>query len=609
MPSQPLIVLKFGSSILTSEAAIPVAVHEIYRWYRRGYRVLAVVSALGRTTDKLIAQANEYSAAPDPAHLASLLAIGESTSAALVALALDRAGVPASILDPSRISLTTRGDTLDSEPCSVDTTQILAALEDRAVAVVPGFFGRLHDGRTALLGRGGSDLSALYLGHALGAKCRLVKDVDGLYEADPNRPPVSGPRPRRYEAISYEDALAIDGRIVQHKAVRFARSLNLSFEVSSPQSERLTVVGPGATRLETTPAVPVRPLKVALLGLGTVGLGVYRELASFPDLFEVTHVAVRNVDKHAGNAPPEILTDDPWEAVESEADVIVEAIGGRFPAFDLLARALERGKHVITANKAVVANDGAALRHKADEAGVSFEHSAAVGGGAPFIEAVRRFNDSSTIRCVEGVVNGTTNYILDLLLKGSTLDSAIVAAQTAGFAEADPTTDLNATDAAHKLAILAAEALGERVDPAAIDRDSLIGLDPARVRSAAACGCTLRLVARAHRAGSTISTTVRLQSLPKDHPLAGATNEWNRLLIHTTDGATSLISGRGAGRWPTAESVLSDLFDVARVASREPARRPVKVATVSSAPLAPTTAPPAPTTATSRPRVRQPSSN
>ncbi len=140
--------------MLTSEAAIPVAVHEIYRWYRRGCRVIAVVSALGRTTDKLIAQAREYSADPDPAHFASLLATGESVSAGLVGLALDRAGVPATILDPARISLATRGDVLDSEPCSVDTGAILGALEQHPVAVVPGFFGRLADGRTALLGRG-----------------------------------------------------------------------------------------------------------------------------------------------------------------------------------------------------------------------------------------------------------------------------------------------------------------------------------------------------------------------------------------------------------------------------------------------------------------------
>jgi homoserine dehydrogenase len=567
VPLNPVIVLKFGSSVLTSEAAIPNAVHEVYRWYRRGFRVIAVVSALGRTTDKLIAQAKEYGAEPDPAHLASLLSIGESTSAALVALALDRAGVPAAVLDPARIDLRTRGDTLDSEPCSVDTGEILAALEDRPVAVVPGFFGRLADGRTALLGRGGSDLSALYLAHALGARCRLVKDVDGLYERDPNQP---GPRPRRYEVISYNDALAIDGRIVQHKAVRFARALNLPFEVSSVQSERTTVVGPGPSRLEAVPAQPARPLRVAILGLGTVGLGVYRELLACPELFEVTRVAVRSVAKHAANAAPEVLTDDPWEAIESDCDVVVEAIGGRFPAFDLLARALELGKHVVTANKAVVAHDGAALAQLAKDKGVAFTYSAAVGGAAPLLETVRRLSEAPAIRCVEGVVNGTTNFILDRLLAGEPLDDAIRAAQLAGFAEADPTTDLNGTDAAHKLVILAQEALGERVDPATIDRDSLVGLDPARVRSAAACGCTLRLVARAHRSGSTLSTTVRLQQLPKDHPLAGATNEWNRLLVHTTDGTSTLVCGRGAGRWPTAEAVLADLFDVSRLAPPTP---------------------------------------
>src|SRR6185436_364106 len=124
-------------------------------------------------------------------------------SAGLVGLALDRAGIPASVLNPERIGLTTRGDVLDSEPHAVDAEEVARALEDRPVAVVPGFFGSLADGRTALLGRGGSDLSALFIAHALQAKCRLIKDVDGLYESDPNKP---GARPRRYAAISYDDA-------------------------------------------------------------------------------------------------------------------------------------------------------------------------------------------------------------------------------------------------------------------------------------------------------------------------------------------------------------------------------------------------------------------
>jgi homoserine dehydrogenase len=179
---------------------------------------------------------------------------------------------------------------------------------------------------------------------------------------------------------------------------------------------------------------------------------------------------------------------------------------------------------------------------------------------------VRRLSGSHGVRCVEGVVNGTTNFILDRVLKGESFLDAVGAAQAAGFAEADPTTDLDGTDPSHKLAILATEVVGTPIEPASIDRDSIVQLDPARVRSAAACGCVLRLVARAHRSGSQLSTTVRLQTLPKDHPLAGATNEWNRILIHTTDGATTLVSGRGAGRWPTTEAVLADLFDIARLA-------------------------------------------
>lgn len=564
----PVIVLKFGSSVLEAETSIPIAVHEIYRWYRRGYRVLAVVSAIGRTTDKLIAQSREYCAAPDPAHLASLLATGESVSAALVALGLDRAGVPASVLDPRRIGLRTRGEVLDSTPCAVDVRALRAALEDRPVGVVPGFFGALEDGRTGLLGRGGSDLSALFLAHALGARCRLVKDVDGLYEADPNRPG-SGPRPRRYASISYDDALAIDGRIVQHKAVRYAKGLGLGFEVAAAQSSAATIVGAGPTVLDTGVAARERPLRVALLGLGTVGLGVYRELISDPDRFTVTRIGVRDVEKHRDHAPPELLTDDPWEVVESGADVVVEAIGGRFPAFDLLVRALESGTSVVTANKAVVAADGRALRVRAEESGLAFVHSAAVGAATPCIEAATRLAASAGVRSIEGVVNGTTNFVLDRLVKGEEFDDAVRAAQAAGFAEADPTTDLDGTDAAHKLAILAQAAFGVPLDPAGIERDSLLAIDPARARGAAACGCVLRLVARAHVHGERISAAVRLRTLPADHLLAGVTDEWNRLLVHTRDGATTVVTGRGAGRWPTTEAVLADIFDVARRAARE----------------------------------------
>ena len=220
-----VIVLKLGGSVLLDEAALPSAVHEIYRWRRAGYAVAAVVSALAGETDRLLARARE--AAPDgsPYTAAALAANGEALAASLLAAALDRAGVPACVLSPSALRLRAEGAPLDAAPAALDRGRLARALAREGVAIVPGFAGEDADGRTVLFGRGGSDLTALFLAHELGARCRLLKDVGALFERDPAAP---GPPPRRYARASFADALALDGSIVQHKALRFARDRALS---------------------------------------------------------------------------------------------------------------------------------------------------------------------------------------------------------------------------------------------------------------------------------------------------------------------------------------------------------------------------------------------
>src|SRR5215218_131446 len=177
-------VLKFGSSVLRAEEDLPLAVHEIYREWRRGAQVLAVVSAFGDTTDGLLARAESLCPGPEPAALAALLATGEANAAALLGLALARAGIPARVLDPAQAGLRTRGGRLDAELVSADVGRLGEELR-RGVVVLPGFVGRDADGGTTLLGRGGSDLTALFLAERLEGRCVLVKDVDGLYTADP----------------------------------------------------------------------------------------------------------------------------------------------------------------------------------------------------------------------------------------------------------------------------------------------------------------------------------------------------------------------------------------------------------------------------------------
>lgn len=239
-----VIVLKFGGSVLTREADLPTVAGEIARHLCLGLRVIAVVSAIGDTTDRLLEKARDFCEPADAGALAALLATGEAASSALLGLTLARAATPAGVLDAAAIGLRVRGPALDAAPVGLNVPRVHEALERRPVLVVPGFVGVRGDGSTALLGRGGSDLSALFIASRLGARCRLVKDVDGLYERDPATE-TEGPRPRRYRTISYEDALRLDGAIVQHKGVRFARSAGLRFEVGCIGGEPFTVVGGG----------------------------------------------------------------------------------------------------------------------------------------------------------------------------------------------------------------------------------------------------------------------------------------------------------------------------------------------------------------------------
>lgn len=173
-----VVVLKFGSSVLRTRGDLPSAVHEIYRWYRDGHRVIAVVSAIGNATDLLLASARDFAADLEPYTLAELLATGERASAALLGIALDRVGVRARVVDPRDIGLLALGTVLDSEPVGVDRDRLKSLLTEFPVLVVPGFFGFDEKKRLHLLGRGGSDLTAAFLASAVGAtRCRLIKDL------------------------------------------------------------------------------------------------------------------------------------------------------------------------------------------------------------------------------------------------------------------------------------------------------------------------------------------------------------------------------------------------------------------------------------------------
>ena len=242
----PIVVLKFGSSVLQSEADLPTAVHEIYRWRNEGHQVVAVVSAFGNTTDNLTRQAHAVCHQPDDLLLAALLATGEAASSALLGLALNRAGIPTTVLDAQQAGLCTAGPTLNSDLIAVDAANVFESLRS-GVVVLPGFVGRGQRGETTLLGRGGSDLTTVFLAQQLGGDCCLVKDVDGLYTCDPNSP--AGSNARRFARISYETAAKVGGSVVQPKTIEFAEAYRLRIIVAAIGSNNGTEVGPYADQV------------------------------------------------------------------------------------------------------------------------------------------------------------------------------------------------------------------------------------------------------------------------------------------------------------------------------------------------------------------------
>lgn len=545
-----IIVLKFGSSVLRDENDLPNAVHEIYRWWRDGFQVVAVVSAFGNTTDELARRARAVCDPPDDELVAALLATGESVSAALLGLALNRSGIRATVLDAERAGLSSNGPILDANLTGLDAPRVSAALR-KGIVVLPGFVGKDRSGRTTLLGRGGSDLTALFVAQRLGGVCRLIKDVDSLYTSDPN---CTTTRPAaRFVRASYATAARVGGAVVQPKAIDFAEQHRLKFTISSVASSCATEIGPHADSIALADAKP-QPLRVALLGCGTVGGGVFQRLAALPEMFDVVGVGTRNTPEAiAAGAPASRITNNLDELISQPVDVVIELLGGQEPARTLVADALRRGLHVVTANKALLADDLPRSNNAA-----TLKYSAAIGGVVPALETVSHARSLGPLHSISGVLNGTTNFILDQLANGFALSDAIITAQKNGYAERDPQLDLDGTDAAQKLILLARAAFDIELPLSSIQREGIEHLKPLQ------SGRITRLVAECRRESHGFIARVSPIELTPEHPLASVNGVENCLLIQSQAGRSWEVRGSGAGRWPTTEAVLADLFDLWR---------------------------------------------
>ncbi|NVB40574.1 homoserine dehydrogenase [Pseudenhygromyxa sp. WMMC2535] len=319
----------------------------------------------------------------------------------------------------------------------------------------------------------------------------------------------------------------------------------------------------------------MRSIHIGMLGLGNVGQGVLRILdENGPAICDrigarpvIKQILVRDLDKQRElDVDPALLTTDPAAVLEDhEIRVVVELIGGIDPARSFVRRALEAGKHVVTANKALLAEQGEALFRLARRQGLDINFEGSVAGGIPVLRALREGLASDRIDQIVGIVNGTSNYILDAMARGGMpYAEALTAAQDAGFAEADPTLDVEGGDAAHKLALLALVGVGVRVDPALIHTEGITRVRPFDIRCAAELGYVIKSLAIADFRGERPILRVHPTFVPRDHVLAGVHGAYNAVEVSSRALGQSMYYGRGAGMMPTGVAVVSDIIEVCR---------------------------------------------
>ncbi len=317
-----------------------------------------------------------------------------------------------------------------------------------------------------------------------------------------------------------------------------------------------------------------RTITVGLLGCGIVGSGVVRLLREHADQIavrlgarvELGPVAVRTAARDR-EVEVERLTTDPREVIEDPAvDIVVEVMGGIEPARTLISAALEQGKAVVTANKELVATLGAELFELAEGKGVRLEYEAAVAGGIPIIRPLRESLAGDRVRRVLGIVNGTTNYILTKMTEeGVTFAEALGEAQRLGYAERDPSADIEGYDAASKAAILASIAFDARVVAGDVYREGITHITATDIANAARMGYVIKLLAIAERVdGEGIGVRVHPCLVPADHPLASVRESFNAVFVRADAVGDLMFYGRGAGSLPTASAVVGDIVTVAR---------------------------------------------
>jgi len=317
-------------------------------------------------------------------------------------------------------------------------------------------------------------------------------------------------------------------------------------------------------------------VSVGILGYGIVGSGAYHILTDNADGIalragcEITVKRIADIDwarPRGCPVPPAMRTGDAWEILNApDINVVVETIGGTDPALEFVLGALRNGKSVVTSNKELIAKHGDRIFDEAAKAGVDVGFEGAVCGTIPIIRSLKEGLEANRYQRVIGILNGTTNYILTRMTEENmAFSEALEQAQAEGFAEQDPSNDVDGLDAAYKIAILAAIAFGQRVPVDAIHREGIRRITPTDIRYARELGCVIKLLAIARRAeDGRLEVRVHPTFLPVRHPLASVSGEFNAVFVEGHASGEVMLYGRGAGSMPTGSAVVSDIIDCAR---------------------------------------------
>jgi len=319
----------------------------------------------------------------------------------------------------------------------------------------------------------------------------------------------------------------------------------------------------------------MQKFNIGMLGFGTVGTGVAKILLDRKDLISSRVGAMMHLKRVADidittdrgvRFAEDVLTTDAWDVVnDPDIDIILEMIGGDTIARDLMLKAIENGKHIVTANKALLASQGNTIFRAAAEKGVDLAFEASVGGCMPIIKSIRESLVGNHIKSMTGILNGTCNYILSKITDdGSTFEVALAEAQSRGYAEADPTLDVEGLDTAHKIAILSAIAHGMEINLKDVYTEGIAHITPLDIEFAGQFGYRIKLLAISKIKEDAVETRVHPTMIPFDNMLSNVNATLNAITLTTDAAGEILLYGRGAGMMPTASAVVSDLVDIGR---------------------------------------------